>query len=367
MVKRAGRHLADEQRVGASALVSYVTEAIRVGDYPPGASLPSLRELGDRFEMTRDAAHAALKPMIGSGRLEARPRAGLFVAATARTAPDACFVMVSRPQAAWARHPPPTPAVSHGFERQIALRGAISLHWTSLDPFPVDPVGVFHFGVREGVVADTVAQVTFSDAPTLDGEASRHDRVLFDDVAGGRDATRHLVDRGFRRIAFLGRHFTDPASLHNWAVGREDGWRQVLGERDPAPVLLSFQAIEDDLPFRQREGGVYDVARAVAGRAIDARAEYDAVVGVDDIAVEAYLEVWRQRGLPEPGLPALVGFEDLPEVRCPSVTSLRPPWEQLGAAAADLLWQRAVGHVTGSPVTRLVQMDLAARLSTLAR
>jgi len=360
VVNRGGR--AAEQQ-GEAALVAHVSEAIRRGVLAPGDSLPSLRELGARFGMTRDAAHAALKPMINAGRLEARPRSGLFVAATARTAAGACFVMTSRPPASWTRHPAHSPTVSHGFERQIALRGGLSLHWTSEDPLPVVPAGVFRFSAPAPTGTADLPQVLFSDAPVPEAADAPLDRVLFDDVAGGRDATRHLLDRGYRRIAFLGRHFTDAASLHNWAVGREDGWRAALGEAQP----LAFHATDAELALRGVEGAAYDIARAVAARAVDRRVDYDAVVGVDDVAVEAYLAVWRDRGLPEEALPALVGFEDLPEVRCPSVTSLRPPWEQLGAVAADLLWQRVVGHVTGPPVTRLVAMDLAARLSTPVR
>src|SRR5690606_24189190 len=62
--------------------------------------------------------------------------------------------------------------------------------------------------------------------------------------------------------------------------------------------------------------------------------------------------------------PAMVGFEDFAELRPYALTSLRTPWSQMGAVAAQILWDRSTGKLLGGPVVRRIPFTLIPRLDT---
>jgi DNA-binding LacI/PurR family transcriptional regulator len=68
-------------------------------------------------------------------------------------------------------------------------------------------------------------------------------------------------------------------------------------------------------------------------------------------------------GVPREKWPAIVGFDNLTSAQGQVLTSLRLPQEELGRTAADLLWERRHGLLTGPPVHRRAHMSLLPRLS----
>lgn len=342
-------------------LVEHVMDGLRHGTYAPGATLPSLRDLGDRFGLSRGTAQDALGPLLSSGVLVAVSRSGILVADRS-DADLGCFLLVVRRRdlEGTAGH---GSEIRRGFERSISRLGAVSLLWLAEDdPVPqVDLAGVFVFNTEAPARISRLAVPTVGFIEPLRGQGSG-DLVRLDDFGGGRDATNHLLVRGLRRIAFLARHPADERSLGAWAEERERGWRHALGRHPGAGTPLVFRACAEDLDAPDCDGRM--VAHAVARRAISRRDEFDSLVGVDDWSVGALLQEWQSAGLAADAVPPMVGFEDLPEARNPMVTSVRPPWDRVGETAGELLWQRAVGQVVGPPVRRDVPMDMATRLSS---
>lgn len=349
------------------ALVEYVREGIRSGLYAPGVSLPGLRELGAQFDLSRDTAQNALRPLIEAGILTATARTGVFV--SDQSPPELAggiFVLLTR-----SRELSSTEShigeIQRGFERRVSERGGVSLVSTDPDPdhLPPGTVGVFEFveALRGDVSVPVVAfsyRATDGDWPY--GHPETADRVAFDEIGGGRDAANHLLERGFRRIGFLSRHLPHLRRPGSWAGSREEGWRTAVREATGVDGIC-IHLVEEDA--EQMDPTLPRVmADVVAQRAIERRHEFDAFVGVDDWSISAFLRAWAEAGLPEDQLPAMVGFEDLPEARSPYVTSVQPPWDGVGEMAADLIWQRAVGQIDGGVVSRAVPMNIAARLSS---
>ncbi|MFK0233920.1 LacI family DNA-binding transcriptional regulator [Streptomyces vinaceus] len=171
-----------------------------------------------------------------------------------------------------------------------------------------------------------------------------------DNRGGAREAVRHLLDRGRRRIA----HIAGPLDQTS-AVDRLDGYRDVLLDADPALIA------EGDFTAA---GG----AEAMAGL-LERRPDLDAVFAANDLMATGALRVLRERGLDVPGDVALVGFDDaelVAETAEPPLTTVRQDIEGMGRLMAQLLL-RTLNRAHGDPAvpasvvtpTSLVRRDSA--------
>ncbi|MFB7787954.1 LacI family DNA-binding transcriptional regulator [Streptomyces vinaceus] len=171
-----------------------------------------------------------------------------------------------------------------------------------------------------------------------------------DNRGGAREAVRHLLDRGRRRIA----HIAGPLDQTS-AVDRLDGYRDVLLDADPALIA------EGDFTAA---GG----AEAMAGL-LERRPDLDAVFAANDLMATGALRVLRERGLDVPGDVALVGFDDaelVAETAEPPLTTVRQDIEGMGRLMAQLL-VRTLNRAPGDPAvpasvvtpTSLVRRDSA--------
>ncbi|ROQ94343.1 LacI family transcriptional regulator [Streptomyces sp. 2132.2] len=153
-----------------------------------------------------------------------------------------------------------------------------------------------------------------------------------DNRGGAREAVRHLLDRGRRRIA----HIAGPLDQTS-AVDRLDGYRDVLLDADPALIA------EGDFTAA---GG----AEAMAGL-LERCPDLDAVFAANDLMATGALRVLRERGLDVPGDVALVGFDDaelVAETAEPPLTTVRQDIEGMGRLMAQLLL-RTLNRAHGDP------------------
>src|SRR5699024_9523695 len=152
--------------------------------------------------------------------------------------------------------------------------------------------------------------------------------VDVDNVEGGRVATRHLVDRGYRRIAMI----TGPPTMRV-GVDRLAGYREVL-----AGAGLEAAGVED--------GGFTAVdAEAAMPRILDDGSAPDAVFIASDLMARGALGAIARRGLRVPEDIAIVGFDDSPVAArvTPPLTTVRQPSREQGAVMADVLIRRLAG------------------------
>ncbi len=162
--------------------------------------------------------------------------------------------------------------------------------------------------------------------------------VVPDEVRGGHDATKHLIDRGHSRIAFLNNLDPVPATL-----GRLEGYRNAL---DEAGIAFDPQLV--------KTGPIPDVG--ITGT-LDLMQLSDPPTALfcynDQTASEAY-KVLSDLNLAIPGDVAVVGFDDLsvlaPALR-PSLTTMRLPHLEMGHwAVRHLLDMMADSTGDQSPV-----------------
>jgi LacI family transcriptional regulator len=148
--------------------------------------------------------------------------------------------------------------------------------------------------------------------------------VEVDHAAGSRLAVNHLIDRGYRRIAYVGGYLSSPSNQI-----RLETYRQTLEKRQlPVdPSLISYG------PFRQDSG--YERFGAL----LDRPDPPDAVFCGNDFIAIGILQLARERGLKVPEQLAIIGFDDIATAALPlvSLTTVAQPRDRLGQAALQAL------------------------------
>ena len=142
--------------------------------------------------------------------------------------------------------------------------------------------------------------------------------------AGGRAATRHLLELGHRRVAVV----TGPRQVL-CSRERVDGHRQALVDAGLVPD-----------PALEVTGDFHHAGGLAAGRRLLRLPEPPTAVfaGSDEQAL-GVVDAARERGLRVPEDLSVVGFDDLPTSRwsSPALTTVRQPLADMGRRAAELL------------------------------
>jgi DNA-binding LacI/PurR family transcriptional regulator len=190
----------------------------------------------------------------------------------------------------------------------------------------------------------------------LDG-AVPYDHIANDNVAAAHLAARHLVDVGRRRIAAIGDH----GALSIWdAVARHRRLRGYTEALEEAGLPVDAELIMPVASYSRRDG-------AEAMRQLLAlHAPPDAVFCFNDLLALGALRALHEAGRRVPEDVAVTGFDDIEEARfaTPSLTTIAPDKEQMGALAVSFLLGRIAGTRTGPPERVEVPFRLIVREST---
>jgi LacI family transcriptional regulator len=288
----ASRALKDDPRIGEAMRAAVHAAATKLG-YVPNAAARSLRArrthiLGLLLDDLADPVHAK----VAAGFEEAAAGQGYAV-----------FIMTGL----------------HDLEREQRALTAFAEH--RADGIVVascigDPADVL-----ARVPADRVVFVQ-PDYPALaDGaDVPAHGVVRTDDVAGVAATVRHLVERGYRRMTYVG-----PGS-----------WASDTLRRTAAAATLERLGHG---PIHFLDAGVdgWRDATAVAGAL--AADPPDAVLCYDDKLALALLDALRSTSLVVPDDLALVGFDGIPAAHqsWPRLTTVDVPSVEVGRRAVEML------------------------------
>ncbi len=146
-----------------------------------------------------------------------------------------------------------------------------------------------------------------------------------DNFQGGHDITAHLLERGCRRIAFLGNaseHY--PEFRERWR-----GYQAALQEAGLEP-LPELQA---DAITTEQSG--YQAARAL----LDAGQVFDGVFGASDLIALGAMKALREHGLAVPVDVAVAGFDDIAMASFaqPALSTVQQDTKQAGEVLVDSL------------------------------
>lgn len=181
-------------------------------------------------------------------------------------------------------------------------------------------------------------------------QSGQHDSsVLIDNFGGAGELVRHLVGKGYRRIAFV----AGPDSNFD-ARERLRGYATTLASLVPD---AERQVIEGD--FTEESG--YQAGKRIAAMA----RRPDAIFAANDSMAIGCLFALREAGLKVPTDIALAGFDDIPIARFvnPPLTTVRVRIAELGELAL-----RRLVHAISHPDSRaepahLVPCELVVRES----
>jgi LacI family transcriptional regulator len=178
------------------------------------------------------------------------------------------------------------------------------------------------------------------------GGADRHPRFAIDNRGGALAMTRHLLESGFRRIAFV----AGPAGNIE-AAQRLDGYRAALATRSGSEERI----LNGD--FGEESG-------LAAGRTLLAEGLPDAVFAANDMMAIGCLQAFREAGVRVPDDVALAGFDDIPVARFldPPLTTVGVPIAEIGRQAVESCAAILAGEEAGP--SRTFAPDLVVRAST---
>jgi DNA-binding LacI/PurR family transcriptional regulator len=187
----------------------------------------------------------------------------------------------------------------------------------------------------------------------LDSRGHGVPAVVTDDVEGGRIATRHLLDLGHERIAFIG---DDPANPFGFtsSAERERGYRESLAAAGLA-----------ERPGDVCHGPhVREVARELAGTLLDRADRPTAVFAASDTQALGVLEAARARGIPVPDDLSVVGFDDIEVSSYAGLTTVRQPLRESGQKAIALLLEALTSEEPPPPEVHQLGLELVVRSTT---
>ncbi len=357
------------------ALYQSLKQSCLDGSLPPGVMLPTVRELGERHGVSANVVFGVVRAMTDEGLLFTVPRVGTFVGRPQRDTLELYLMIVPRHETNredyWVQ-------AKSGFEDRISQLGARSLVLTAdeahaqLERGSLPPLaGVFGKDIvtAEQLLPEGREPRVFFGNP---GEgAGRVDLICFDDAGGGAQAARHLWQAGHRAIAFLALHAVGEAGDFSWSARREDGWRGTLEQAGGSGAGLAFHPAHTakrgwtDQVASGREAATGLAALLAASAMAEAAGPgpVTAVIAANFAATQGMFEAFRAVNLPAEAWPAVVCFDGAAAATSSGISYLRLPWEEVGRAAAQILWERHSGRLAPAKEVRLVPMRLIPRLS----
>lgn len=175
--------------------------------------------------------------------------------------------------------------------------------------------------------------------------------VEINDVEGGRLATEYLINKGHKRIAFLGDTDLPEYSIHPVSL-RLKGFRQAVKNAN-LDIPKEFVRLA---PYNQEQ------ARIIAKELLDNPNPPTAIFAATDLQALGVLKAARQLNIKVPEQLAIIGFDDLDMADYEDLTTIRQHLDESGRIAVEIL----LSHITENsrPVQHInIPLVLVERLT----
>lgn len=189
-------------------------------------------------------------------------------------------------------------------------------------------------------------------AVLVDARHPRLPRFVIDDVAGGELATRHLLDLGHERIAFVG-DLADGGFGFTSSEDRHEGYRRALASRG----LEASDELVRTGPHERR------AAAELAGDLLALPQPPTAIFAASDTQALGVLQAATAAGIAVPDGLSVVGFDDIDLASYVGLTTVRQPLFESGRLGADHLLAELV-EPSGRAQEELLPLDLVVRSTT---
>jgi LacI family gluconate utilization system Gnt-I transcriptional repressor len=183
-----------------------------------------------------------------------------------------------------------------------------------------------------------VSMMDLASAPSMPS-------VGFSQIDAAMALTKHLLGKGYRRIAYVG------AQLDERTLRRADGWRQTM---------LDAGLFDAGLEIMTPQPSTVALGAELMRRVLAELPDCDAVFFCNDDLAHGALFHCQREGIAVPGRVAVAGFNDLPasHLMVPSLTTVETPRYQIGHQAASLLLDLIAGK---TPPARSIDLGFTLR------
>ena len=198
-----------------------------------------------------------------------------------------------------------------------------------------------------------LAQLRASRTPCVlvDAQHAGLPSVVIDDLVGGELATRHLLELGHRRIAFIGD--TPPEFRFSSSRDRALGYERTL-ERAGIELRQEYIRVGTQL---------LHVARSIALELLQLPEPPTAIFAASDTQALGVLEAARSLGIDVPGQLSVIGFDDIETASYVGLTTVRQPLFESGRRGAELLL-RALSNYPLPAQSEQLPLELVVRRTT---
>ncbi|HRX69696.1 MAG: LacI family DNA-binding transcriptional regulator [Candidatus Competibacteraceae bacterium] len=173
------------------------------------------------------------------------------------------------------------------------------------------------------------------------------DAVVLDNTDSAYRLTIHLIEQGYRRIAFIygATSATGRQRQEGYVTAMATHGLETLAQAVPATV---------------------DAARIAASELVQGPSLPDALIGSNGLILLGLVEALREARLQFPERIGLAGFDDLPWTRLvePGITVIAQPTYDIGQATIELLLQR-IAHPSQSVRRVVLRGELRERGSSM--
>ena len=148
--------------------------------------------------------------------------------------------------------------------------------------------------------------------------------VACDNYQVGVLATRHLLERGCRRILCI----RGDSRLKMPGNDRSRAYQEIMKETGLKPMIL-------EVPFVKT---IHEKRRLIRDM-LDAHPEVDGVFAGDDLLAATTLHIVREKGIPVPEKIKVIGVDGAQQTRLflPELTTVRQPIEKIASQAVESL------------------------------
>lgn len=358
----------------ADNVATEIATRIEQGRYLPGSALPARQRLAQEYGVSKETMQQAITKLVRKGVVRSENGRGTFV--------------LDRPASSFAgygdRESVLPPLWDKGLRKETITVGVLADLWQSTaepeDNWPLTIVKAVEWKLSSvprvrmrflsddctnaGNRADVVRRLSNGEADGLIivggfgydlndfarlAESAefpvvlasmepnfRFPCVFFDSEHAGYQAGRHLIEQGYRDIAYF-----CPLVGGDWIDSRLSGLNAALSEAGLRLTEVACDALKRESSKPDQLEASYTYAKRfiseIAGRHLG-------IVAVNDNAGYGFIKAAEELGLRAGRDFGLIGFDDRSQSRMLDMSSLHPPLDAIGAEAAKLFLQLLRGE-----------------------
>ncbi|WP_420630081.1 LacI family DNA-binding transcriptional regulator [Candidatus Leptofilum sp.] len=177
--------------------------------------------------------------------------------------------------------------------------------------------------------------------------------VIIDDLEGGYNATKHLIDLGHRKIAYISDHMHESPFNFQPVIDRYRGYRKAL-----ADAGIPFQ------PEYHRQGELSrEVAKEITIDLLQLPEPPTAIFAYSDTQAFGTLRAARELNIAVPEQLSVIGYDDIEIAEYLHLTTVRQELYDSGRVGAQMLLN-AISNPTAVPQTTLLPTKIIERDTT---